>query len=177
MTKQHQKWWTAAERDLLEKLRADNYDWETISARCGHTIGSCKTTLSNIQARRAAQAAGKIVKAPRAKQRAWTEEECARLLHLKEVEKKTWREIDALLGRRKGTSHSKYIAIRDPLPVSMIEPANRVVLSEKALAERAARQRLEHQSLTAAFCGDPLPGYSALDQKRDGASTEKPHAV
>src|SRR5882724_5620106 len=143
MTKQHQKWWTAAERDLLEKLRADNYDWETIAARCGHTIGSCKT----IQTRRAAQAAGKIVKQPRAKQRPWTEEECARLVHLREVEKKSWREIDALLGRRKGTPSSKYDSIRRPPPTSMIEPGNRIVVSAKLLAERDARRKLEHKSL------------------------------
>jgi hypothetical protein len=36
-----------------------------------------------------------------------------------------------------------------------------------ALAERDRREELrEHQSLTAAFFGDPLPGMSALDRRR-----------
>lgn len=43
---------------------------------------------------------------------------------------------------------------------------------EKAPAElfteRQKRQRLEHRDLTGAFCGDPLPGYSALDRKLNG---------
>jgi hypothetical protein len=36
-----------------------------------------------------------------------------------------------------------------------------------ALAERDRREELrEHQSLTAAFFGDPLPGMSALDRRQ-----------
>jgi hypothetical protein len=36
-----------------------------------------------------------------------------------------------------------------------------------ALAERDRREEMrEHQSLTAAFFGDPLPGLSALDRRR-----------
>jgi hypothetical protein len=36
-----------------------------------------------------------------------------------------------------------------------------------ALADRDRREELrEKQSLTAAFFGDPLPGMSALDQRR-----------
>lgn len=33
------------------------------------------------------------------------------------------------------------------------------------LAEQRARQATMHRDLTAAFFGDPLPGYSALDQR------------
>ena len=36
-----------------------------------------------------------------------------------------------------------------------------------AVADRDRREELrEHQSLTAAFFGDPLPGLSALDRRR-----------
>lgn len=38
-------------------------------------------------------------------------------------------------------------------------------VSMEALADRAVRQRLEHRDLTGAFFNDPLPGYSALDQR------------
>jgi len=40
------------------------------------------------------------------------------------------------------------------------------------LAERTRRIELSHASVTAALCGDPLPGYSALDKaqlRQDGA--------
>lgn len=34
------------------------------------------------------------------------------------------------------------------------------------LRERAEREQLAPRSLTAALCGDPLPGYSALERRR-----------
>jgi len=37
---------------------------------------------------------------------------------------------------------------------------------DEVLAERDRRQALEPINLTAAFCGDPLPGYSALDRRQ-----------
>lgn len=37
--------------------------------------------------------------------------------------------------------------------------------SEEALAERAQRLSQAPRDLTAALCGDPLPGYSALERR------------
>ena len=37
---------------------------------------------------------------------------------------------------------------------------------DEVLAEREYRERLPHRDLTAAVCGDPKPGYSALDRRR-----------
>jgi len=39
-------------------------------------------------------------------------------------------------------------------------------IPEAVLAERDARLALDPRDLTAAFCGDPLPGYSALERGR-----------
>lgn len=36
---------------------------------------------------------------------------------------------------------------------------------EEVLAERDRRKELQRQSIVSALCGDPLPGYSALDQR------------
>lgn len=52
-------------------------------------------------------------------------------------------------------------------PIIQVDPRPRVC--KQALAERAARRDLEHRDLTGAFFGDPLPGYSALDQREQRA--------
>lgn len=44
------------------------------------------------------------------------------------------------------------------------EEANRPVVTEQEQADREQRYALTPRDLTAAFCGDPLPGYSALDR-------------
>lgn len=90
--------------------------------------------------------------------RPWTEEDWIALQRL-HAEGKSWAEIDKALGRPPRTSRSKWENERG---------------KERVRADRAAAATklapAEHQSLTAAFCGDPLPGRSALDRKRNGAT-------
>lgn len=43
------------------------------------------------------------------------------------------------------------------------EPVIKVSVAPEIIADAARRANLKHPSLTAAFFGDPLPGYSALD--------------
>ena len=45
------------------------------------------------------------------------------------------------------------------------ELERRIVVDAGALAERDRRLSKRHSSLTAALCGDPLPGLSALDRR------------
>jgi hypothetical protein len=45
-------------------------------------------------------------------------------------------------------------------------PCRTIAVSAQALADATHRASLEHVSLTAALCGDPLPGRSALDRRR-----------
>ena len=42
----------------------------------------------------------------------------------------------------------------------------RILIPDEVLAERDRRLALEHTSVGAFLCGDPLPGYSALDRVR-----------
>lgn len=43
---------------------------------------------------------------------------------------------------------------------------SRPLVTPEALADRDYRLSLAPRDLTAAFCGDPLPGYSALERGR-----------
>ncbi len=45
------------------------------------------------------------------------------------------------------------------------QPTKAFAPCEMALADRAHRAALQPRSVTAALCGDPLPGYSALERR------------
>lgn len=88
----------------------------------------------------------------------WTEEEWTELKRLR-ADGVAWTEIDKALGRQPKSSRSKWEN----------EHAKERVRADRAVAASKPAPA-EHHSLTAAFCGDPLPGRSALDRKRAGAS-------
>jgi hypothetical protein len=46
------------------------------------------------------------------------------------------------------------------------QPGGQVVIPDSVLTNRAWRMSQEPRDITAAVCGDPLPGRSALDIKR-----------
>jgi hypothetical protein len=48
------------------------------------------------------------------------------------------------------------------------EPGVKFTVPQDVLADRSRREQLKWQDrdMTAALCGDPLPGYSALDQRK-----------
>jgi len=84
-TRSHcQKWWTTAQRQLLQQLRADNVPWDEVARACGHTVGSCRTTLANLRDRSLMRAAGDPK--PKIMRRPWSEAEVARLIQLYEVD-------------------------------------------------------------------------------------------
>lgn len=86
----------------------------------------------------------------------WTEEEWATLRRMRDAGE-SWAAIDQALGRPAKCSRSKWENER-------AKERTRTDKSARALRPLHA----EHQSLIAAFCGDPLPGRSALDRKRAG---------
>lgn len=49
---------------------------------------------------------------------------------------------------------------------NIVTPDERVTIPEQVLFDRERRRELSHPSFTAAWQGDPLPGYSALDRRR-----------
>ena len=51
---------------------------------------------------------------------------------------------------------------KNELPYRMI---TQVYVPPQTLADRERRYSLEHSTIIASICGDPLPGYSALDRK------------
>ncbi|MES2671599.1 MAG: hypothetical protein V4673_14440 [Pseudomonadota bacterium] len=98
----------------------------------------------------------------------WTDEEVAELFRLRDVEQLMFKDIDVRLNRRAGASWQKYDAVASANG-KRIKPepgAITISVTEQQIAERAARAALSHRTLTAAFFGDPLPGYSALDRRR-----------
>lgn len=150
--------WTAAQKEMLLRLAAaEQQGWDEIAAECGHSEGSCRTTLNNLL-RRIAEDHGVIFGKddPRCSKRYWSAADAAELRRLRTVEKLPFPEIDRRLGRAEGASAQKFRALR-------LEPPADVVLTR---AIHAPKYIPEHKTLTAAFFGDPQPGRSALDRRQ-----------
>lgn len=85
----------------------------------------------------------------------------------------SYTEIGKRIGRSDRSIEAKFRQ-RDRVPRhSIIQPVQRVNPSDSALLDRDRRAALKHGSVTALFCGDPLPGYSALDQSLANSSMRK----
>lgn len=101
--------------------------------------------------------------------KAWPKADEEELLRRRDEEHQSFPEIDAAMGRTPRSCRAKYHQLKaDPNPRrGMPEPGMRVAVTPAALADRDARYRLRMlQPAAAAIMGDPLPGRSALDQKR-----------
>jgi hypothetical protein len=89
----------------------------------------------------------------------WSAADIANLRRMREVERKTWKEIDRALNRALGSSCGKYARLR------AIDRADEIAQEKReAKAERERLRGLSHLTITAAVFGDPLPGRSALDR-------------
>ncbi|SDD94290.1 hypothetical protein SAMN05216337_1017108 [Bradyrhizobium brasilense] len=149
--------WTDDDRAKLLQLRADGNPWKDIALELGRPVLSCRTIHGNL-----VRASTPLAE----RKRRWTEAEVAEMIRLREVEHKPWSQIDALLQRPDGGSAQKYEGLRLPKkPVAPHLTGGRVN-DAAAIADREKRRGLEHPTLTAAFFGDPLPGRSALDKRR-----------
>lgn len=120
----------------------------------------------------------------------WTEEESARLRQMY-VDGKRRRTIAAELGMTEQAVKGRIALLRLSKEEKALRRVNRrkyenaeeiqktrawkeqpCVLSRPSpqlLAERDMRLKIKPRDLTAEFCGDPLPGFSALDLKLAGA--------
>lgn len=164
MNSQPAKPWTCAQVLLLHQCApgAEPADWPGIAEACGHSVGSCRTTFVNL---RRHLAAGKPLesfgKASRAnKKRGWTPAEEAELFRLRTVEKKGFFQIDDILERCYGASSTKFGQLFGPVREQDEPPAPKAIHAPSALPQ--------HTTLTAAFCGDPLPGRSVWDKIQAG---------
>lgn len=99
--------------------------------------------------------------------RPWTADNIASMIHMRDVERKTFPVIDRALGRSPGCSKSKYESLRlGPAPRAGSVSGGRVTLSPQQEANQRARKDAENRmSLTATLFGDPPPGFSALDRR------------
>lgn len=156
--------WTTDEVALLYLLApaARPCDWGEIAQACGHPLGSCRVTWVRL---REHLATGKPLASfgkgsYRNKKRIWTEHDKAELLRLRTIEKLGFFEIDAIFRRSRGASCAKFGQLFGPARDPVDLPPLRAI--------HAAKHLPQHSSLTAAFCGDPLPGRSALDRIQSG---------
>jgi hypothetical protein len=117
----------------------------------------------------------------------WTDEECATAAAIYRARAADYgghteavRQISRTLNRTQNAVAAR-LGARGPLFIAparkyalrkkngignhMVDTALFLRVPEQILAERDHRLALEHDSLTAALCGDPKPGYSALHRK------------
>lgn len=100
-------------------------------------------------------------------QRPYTPEDEQQLLYMRDVLKMRWYLIDRAQGRGNGSSFQKYSALKAGPAPSLIGSYVRVQAPPEQLADRDARYAASNlMTPTAAFFGDPPPGYSALDQRQ-----------
>jgi hypothetical protein len=85
--------WTDQQIAELAWLVKKETDWNEIARRLGRTVDSCKNKAAHSNLGR---------------RRRWTSDDEARLLHLRDVEHRSWHEIDNLLGRAHGSASHKY---------------------------------------------------------------------
>lgn len=96
----------------------------------------------------------------------WSQQDIARLKELRAQGVKT-RDIAQIIGRHPSHIYSK-LAYLDHIyrEGPRLEAQRSLNVPRDTEMEWRARQRLGPASLTAAFCGDPLPGYSALERRQ-----------
>jgi hypothetical protein len=93
--------------------------------------------------------------------RPWTADEVKRARAMREAGC-YYSEIDKALGRPTGATRQR-LQIEDQRSGPRVLPKS---IPETLWAERAARDAARNQrTLTQDFCGDPPPGYSALQSK------------
>lgn len=163
--------WTADEDAALLRLVEARTAWAAIASETGRSHESCRSRRQILERRavRSREAAAKGLPPPRLQQ-PWSDADCTTLLRLRDVEHLDFTEIDRVLGRRAGCSGFKYRVLMDmPARPKFVTGERAMVLSAAQIADRDELARLRHHSITAALCGDPLPGRSALDQRNSGA--------
>jgi hypothetical protein len=150
--------WTPEQLAMLAPGREAGKSWDDLAIATGHSAQSCRTMLPVLKRRqREAEAAAAGESPPRRViKRTWSHADVRILIHMRVVEKRPFPAIDAALNRPEGSSSSKFHTLRQPgVTVPVVEAK-----------QAAPKVGLSHTSLTAELCGDPLPGRSALDQKR-----------
>lgn len=147
------KWTTKEVADLLA-MRSSGVTIAQMATRFGRTGHAIYVKL------------GKLDKPVfRVGRQEWSAAEKMQLVHLKEVMGLGWTEIGRRLNRPSGTVYSKYSYIKNFTSTKHNDEPDKAKIPENTVSEWRSRRALSPSSLTAHFCGDPLPGYSALDRR------------
>lgn len=94
----------------------------------------------------------------------WTSEEVEKLCRLRGKEGKRWGDVAKALNRPRSSCQHKYEDVMNPSAKSNFM-ADRTIVPEDRFADRNIRVNLAPRDLTAAFFGDPKPGFSALERR------------
>lgn len=166
MTRTRKRWSHEDGVELLA-MKAARKTGSEIAAHFGTTALACEKKA--LKLRQAAEAAesnpGQCVGVR------WTPEENSELLRRGENNER-FEDIGRDLKRTRWACKVRYHALKRAAalpPGEVAQPVKRRTAAEVAAAAKVAREsQIFHQSLTAAFCGDPLPGRSALDRRLRG---------
>ncbi|HEX7895472.1 MAG TPA: hypothetical protein VF447_14840 [Terriglobales bacterium] len=144
--------WRDEDVALLKKLVNDNTPNADIAERLGRSVLSVKAKIARL-----------AMPKRLAVRTSWTDEASKQLLKLRDEMGLGWTEIGKRLDRAGSSCHTRYYLLKNPSTPHKV--FQREPLDEGAYKDRSRRLSISHASLTAAFFGDPLPGYSALDKR------------
>jgi hypothetical protein len=162
MTHRH---WAPPDDDLLIALvrqTAPRLSWDAIGDRIGVTRQAAYNRYRKLAEMRGLP--------PReGESTRWTKAQDAELLCRGDAGE-SFDKVGHDLGRSRDACKQRYNVLKRPIVVTAaVRPSRAAESLRLTEAERLRVQSLVHDSLTAWFCGDPLPGRSALDQKAQGA--------
>lgn len=159
MANQSKIWGSAeADADLIRMRSVEHQSWIAIALVFGCSKTSCHKRYTTI-----VPASEQVRISARKK---WNAEDEATVYRLRYDEKKSLREIAALLNRTTGQIDGKLQRMKTPNRRVHFEQTNsQFIIPARCLIERDRRYAIAPRDLTAAFCGDPLPGYSALERR------------
>lgn len=150
--------WGESEIALVEQLRKQGMTREKIAQE----IGRSKKALDEKLARMSRdQRDPKPVGRPTT----WSKEELKLALTMRSVEKKKWVDIARALGRSVGAVYCKIDREIHGRKIRSHQASALNMVPAAVEQERRHRLTLSPLTLTAALCGDPLPGRSALEQR------------
>jgi hypothetical protein len=109
----------------------------------------------------------------------WTAPEVERLLRLADAHDRNWQKVALRMPGRTAVAcqirfymppHLRVSGLPRPAPPPSAASSASDAITARLKTEAARRAALTHTTITAAVLGDPLPGRSALDQKRASIS-------
>lgn len=145
-------YWRDKDLQLLKRLVEDNASNADIAERLGRSVMSIKAKIARLAMPTRIRA-----------RTSWTSEASKHLLVLRDEMGLGWTEIGKRLDRAGSSCHTHYYILKNPTVTHVV--VQRAPICSRTVEEWRRRQSISHRTLTAAFCGDPLPGCSALDKR------------